>query len=213
MATNFSPEFADKLLDRLSNDDAFRAAFQKDPRSALQQLGYETPKEDFGIKGSDPVLCCLGDGLSLASKEDIAAARKTLRSQLSGSVFHYDVTRVEIQAASAARRTFIRAATDGGPSLGRPGAEEGGEMLARLPILSQLVRKLGRAEQSQVAFNDVGGGPAAQAIPFAIGAAAFRRQPLRLRQGGAHVARLRVSAHQYRMGEVWFPLVLAAARQ
>ena len=91
MAKNFSREFADKLLDKLSTDDKFRAAFQKDPRSALQQLGYETPKDEVGAEGSDPVLC-LGDGLSLASKEDIAAARDRLRGQLSGSAFHYNVT-------------------------------------------------------------------------------------------------------------------------
>jgi putative modified peptide len=91
MAKNFTREFADKLLDKLSSDDAFRAHFKKDPRAALKELGYETPAEDLGVEGSDPVMCCDGN-LALASKQDIAAARQKLQTQLSGSMFHYIVT-------------------------------------------------------------------------------------------------------------------------
>lgn len=92
MAKNFTREFADKLLAKLSSDDAFRALFKKDARAALKELGYETPAEDLGVEGSDPVLCCTGGDLALASKEDIAASRQKLQAQLSGSVFHYVVT-------------------------------------------------------------------------------------------------------------------------
>lgn len=91
MAKNFSREFADKLLDKLSTDDGFRDLFKKDARAALRQLGHETPEAEVGVKGSDPVLC-LGDGLSLASKDEIKSARERLQTQLSSSVFHYDAT-------------------------------------------------------------------------------------------------------------------------
>ena len=92
MAENFTREFADKLLARLSDDEAFRTLFAKDAREALRQLGYETPKEDYGIEGKDPVLCCQGGALALATPEKIAAAREELQSQLSSSVFHYTLT-------------------------------------------------------------------------------------------------------------------------
>ena len=91
MAKNFTREFADKLLAKLASDDAFREHFSKDPRAALKDLGYETPAADVGVEGSDPVMC-LGGQLALASKQDIAAARQKLQTQLSSSVFAYVVT-------------------------------------------------------------------------------------------------------------------------
>lgn len=91
MAKNFTREFADKLLAKLSSDDAFREHFGKDARAALKELGHETPAEDVGVEGLDPVMC-LGGELALASKQDIAAARQKLQTQLSGAVFHYAVT-------------------------------------------------------------------------------------------------------------------------
>lgn len=91
MAKNFTRELADKLLAKLSSDDAFREHFRKDPRAALKELGYETPADEVGVEGSDPVMCLDGN-LALASKQDIASARHQLQTQLSGSVFHYVVT-------------------------------------------------------------------------------------------------------------------------
>ena len=40
MAKPLPANIADKMLDRLSNDDDFRAYFQKDARGALSFLGY-----------------------------------------------------------------------------------------------------------------------------------------------------------------------------
>lgn len=91
MAKNFSREFADKLLDKLSSDDKFRERFQSDARAAVAELGYETPAADVGLEGSDPLLC-MSSGTALASKEDIKASRAKLREQLSGVPFHYAVT-------------------------------------------------------------------------------------------------------------------------
>ncbi len=90
MAKNFSRDIADKLLDKLSSDDKFRELFERNPRAALHQLGYETPEELKGIAGSDPVMC-LGTSSGLASKEQIRATRSTLQEQLTSAAFHYDL--------------------------------------------------------------------------------------------------------------------------
>ena len=94
MANNFSPEVADKLLDKLSSDDEFRALFEKNPRAALRQLGHETPEADRDVKGSDPLLCasCVE---TLASKAQIQAARKELKSQLTSAPFKFAMTSLE----------------------------------------------------------------------------------------------------------------------
>ena len=92
MAKNFSREFADKLLDKLSTDDNFRDHFKRDMRSALRSLGHETSKGDEGQLGVDPIVCLSRSSSGeLASKEDIKAARGLLADRLSGSAFHYDV--------------------------------------------------------------------------------------------------------------------------
>ena len=89
MANKFSPEVADKLLDKLSSDDDFRASFLKNPRAALGKVGHETPEGDRDVNGADPVLCCYGIK-SLASKEELKRSRDKLRTQLS-STLGYDV--------------------------------------------------------------------------------------------------------------------------
>jgi putative modified peptide len=91
MAKNFSREVADKLLDKLSSDDKFRELFARNPRAALHQIGHDTPKDDEGILGSDPVMC-LTSSEGLASKEQIRAARAKLQEQLTGPEFHYALT-------------------------------------------------------------------------------------------------------------------------
>ncbi len=91
MASNFSSEFADKLLDKLSNNDAFRASFEKNPRAALKDLGYETPAADRDVRGADPVLCTYS-AKPLASKEKIRAARGDLRMELTTAPFRFSLS-------------------------------------------------------------------------------------------------------------------------
>jgi putative modified peptide len=92
MAKNFSRDFADKLLDKLSHDDDFRDHFTRDPHSALASLGYSIDESQRGVAGVDPVNC-LGDmSANLASKEDIRAARDSLHEQLSSAPFKFAVT-------------------------------------------------------------------------------------------------------------------------
>lgn len=75
---NLSDETADKLLDRLSNDDEFRALFAKDPRRALAAVGH-APAAD--AKVGEGSWSCMAVS-SLASKESIQASRDALRKQL-----------------------------------------------------------------------------------------------------------------------------------
>jgi putative modified peptide len=73
-----SNEVADRLLDRLATDDAFRETFRKDPRAALADVGH-APAADRSVASG--AWDCLAVS-SLASKETIAASRDTLRRQL-----------------------------------------------------------------------------------------------------------------------------------
>ncbi len=94
MPNNFSPEIADKLLDKLSNDDGFRALFEKNPRAALHKLGHETPDADRDVKGADPLVCCYSVK-TLASKSQIEAARKELQAQLVSKPFTFAMEALE----------------------------------------------------------------------------------------------------------------------
>lgn len=80
-------QLADRLLDRLSTDDDYRARFQADPRAALHEIGYESPvPAQMTACGSLPV--ALPEALidckveELAPKEVIAAAREEIRTML-----------------------------------------------------------------------------------------------------------------------------------
>lgn len=73
MSTRFTVDVARALLQKLSSDDTFRAAFQANPRAALKQLGHETPDENRGVRGRDPVVDLESLRGGLASKEKIAA--------------------------------------------------------------------------------------------------------------------------------------------
>jgi putative modified peptide len=81
MTNKFSPEVADRLLDKLSTDDDFRDLFEKNPGAALRQVGHETAAEHAGVRGSDPAMCANLKG-GLASKEDIRAGRETMKAAL-----------------------------------------------------------------------------------------------------------------------------------
>lgn len=78
---------ADRLLDRLSTDDSFRSRFQRNPRAALEEVGYVSPapaKMTACGAMPDPVpealIDCKVD--ELASKEAIAEARTEIHAML-----------------------------------------------------------------------------------------------------------------------------------
>lgn len=77
--TTLEPAIAVALLDKLSTDDTFREMFQKNPQAALQAIGHP---ETTGAA------TCLSkvSGLSLASKEILAASRDELFDLLTNSL-------------------------------------------------------------------------------------------------------------------------------
>jgi putative modified peptide len=89
-------DIAEKLLVRLSEDDAFRDTFRRDPRQALAELGYEPARLEAGAteevaKDADgPWTCLHGEGLP--SKEDLQRMRQKLQQELTSTmsqqVFH-----------------------------------------------------------------------------------------------------------------------------
>jgi putative modified peptide len=79
MAFQFSHKTINKLLDKLSTDDNFRALFQKSPREALASVGHKASLES-NDSASGVWACCQTN--QLASKEAIAASRDALRTQL-----------------------------------------------------------------------------------------------------------------------------------
>lgn len=81
----FSLEVVDKLLDLLSTDDAFRQLFQDDARAALRKVGHETPAQEEGLRGTDPVMC-MNLGNELASKETIMVGRASIKAALSSTL-------------------------------------------------------------------------------------------------------------------------------
>jgi len=74
--TPLDPKVADKLLELLSTDNDFRARFEKDPTTAVQSLGHTVPE---GVQ-----LSCM-DTTMMASKEEIAAARETIKDFLTSA--------------------------------------------------------------------------------------------------------------------------------
>lgn len=78
-AFEISDEIIDKLLDKLSSDDEFRAVFLRSPRIALAYLGHEAATNagpsDEGVWGCAKCK-------QLTSKEAILNARTILKVQL-----------------------------------------------------------------------------------------------------------------------------------
>jgi putative modified peptide len=70
MANELTPQQVDTLLDRLGNDDAFRAALQNDPSAALQSAGL--PVE---------LAACFRNAGALPSKQVALNAGQTLRTR------------------------------------------------------------------------------------------------------------------------------------
>jgi putative modified peptide len=79
MAKPLPANIAEKMLDRLSTDDDFRAYFQKDARGALSFLGYDEP---VGTPNNDSALMCMRCD-SLPDKQAFVKSREAFRKQLS----------------------------------------------------------------------------------------------------------------------------------
>jgi hypothetical protein len=92
------PKVADKLLDLLSTDNAFRRLFKKDPQAALAQVGHPEAKAavaalrkgpPFTPPGPPPVIpptaSCL-QVTSIAPKATIIRAREELKTMLTSSL-------------------------------------------------------------------------------------------------------------------------------
>jgi putative modified peptide len=86
-----SPEIADRLLDLLSTDDAFRARFQRDPRAALHEVGYVSP-EPAKMTACGAVAEAIPESLidckvdTLAPKQVISEARAEIRAMLTAGL-------------------------------------------------------------------------------------------------------------------------------
>lgn len=85
------PKVADKLLDLLSSDNAFRRLFRKDPQAALAQVGHPEAKAAVAALkkgGTAPALttasCC--QLTSIAPKATIIRARAELKSMLTSGL-------------------------------------------------------------------------------------------------------------------------------
>ncbi len=73
---------ADKLLNLLSTDNAFRRLYKKDPLAALAQAGHK-PAADAAA-----LLACCQVNATLATKQEIAAAREQLKSYLTSTAIY-----------------------------------------------------------------------------------------------------------------------------
>jgi putative modified peptide len=79
MPYDLSEELVDKLLDKLTRDNEFRAVFQKSPRIALAYLGHDAAAYASDTdKGAWACLHCE----ELASPATIKKSRDSIRRQL-----------------------------------------------------------------------------------------------------------------------------------
>jgi putative modified peptide len=109
-----APKVADRLLDLLSTDDAFRRLFRKDPLAALVQAGHKPTMEELAASAAErlgppfkppgpppaapPVAGCARVE-RLASKTAIVKARDELRSMLTAGLSQQPI---QLDAASKA---------------------------------------------------------------------------------------------------------------
>lgn len=96
---SMDPAVVDELLDRLSSDDDFRDLFASDPRAALAEVGHVAD-------ANDPLLCA--QTTTLASKEEIAAARAALQEHLTdhaamamGVIFNFEAGNIRTELPDA----------------------------------------------------------------------------------------------------------------
>ena len=92
MPFQLSEELVDKLLDKLSSDNEFRAVFQKSPRIALAYLGHDAAAK-VGGEDQGAWMCMKCD--KLASAEIIKASRDELKKQLLSSKAQYSPIRLQ----------------------------------------------------------------------------------------------------------------------
>ncbi len=97
MPFQLSEELVDKLLDKLSSDDEFRAVFQKNPRIAMAYLGHDAAANaGAGDKGMWSCMSCE----KLASADDIKKSRDVLRTQmLSAKSVHQPIALESVKKA------------------------------------------------------------------------------------------------------------------
>ena len=74
------PQTADRLLDLLSTDDAFRRLFKRSPARALEQVGFQADRVLLS-----PAFCFFGIE-KLASKTQIIEARNEIRAMLTAGL-------------------------------------------------------------------------------------------------------------------------------
>jgi len=103
------PKVADKLLDLLSTDNAFRRLFKKDPLAALAQVGHQESKAALaamrkGATPESPAAPLAGGCLQvtrIAPKEQIVRARAELKEMLTVGL---SFTPPQLDASIAASR-------------------------------------------------------------------------------------------------------------
>ncbi|TDD47272.1 putative modified peptide [Kribbella antibiotica] len=91
------PNVADRLLELLATDDAFRELFARDRHAALIGIGLDS-QQVMGAR-----LGCLRVE-NLAGKDEIAAARDTLKDYLTSAASHTNPHRLEAGAIGAVLR-------------------------------------------------------------------------------------------------------------
>jgi putative modified peptide len=102
-----SPEVADRLLDLLSTDDAFREAFQRDHLDALRTLGYQSP-EPAKMTACGLVVATQPEPFdsckvtNLAPKDVIRAAREEILAMLTSGLAQ---TTPSLDTGNDSRRT------------------------------------------------------------------------------------------------------------
>jgi putative modified peptide len=95
-AAPLEPKVADRLLDLLSTDNAFRRLFKKDPQAALVKAGWEPEPNS---KMASPAWCL---GVErLASKEQIIESKAALRQHLIAGL---GMTPIQLNVATTASR-------------------------------------------------------------------------------------------------------------
>lgn len=87
MTQKLSEKTAAAVLDKLANDDDFRAAFQKNPRAATQGLGIDDPAVDSLPEEPLP---------ELADKKAFKRSRDTLQRQLVESAYPFKPISLDI---------------------------------------------------------------------------------------------------------------------
>jgi putative modified peptide len=98
MPYDLSEELVDKLLDKLTRDNEFRAVFQKSPRIALAYLGHDAAAYASDTdKGAWACMHCT----ELASPAVIKKSRDALRKQLLSSSARMNPVTLEVTKSSA----------------------------------------------------------------------------------------------------------------